>query len=290
MMIRPKGLGRGLDALLAGTDDDAPQNDSLQMLAITHLRPGKYQPRTKMDAESLAELALSIKEQGVMQPILVRPVDGGRFEIVAGERRWRAAQQAGLREIPALVKNVPDQSALAVALIENIQREDLNPLEEAKGLQRLIDEFGLTHDAVAKAVGRSRSAVSNLLRLNALAQPVQEYVLAGTLEMGHARALLALPLAQQPAAAVRIVNGALSVRDTERLVHGLLNPARRAARRKGKPAYDADTARLETDLAERLGAVVHIEPGRQGAGRIVIRYSTLEQLDGIVERMGLVKA
>jgi len=220
-----------------------------------------------------------------MQPILVRPVDGGRFEIVAGERRWRAAQQAGLREIPALVKNVPDQSALAVALIENIQREDLNPLEEAKGLQRLIDEFGLTHDTAAKAVGRSRSAVSNLLRLNALAPPVQEYVLAGAIEMGHARALLALPIEQQSGAAARVVDASLSVRETERMVHGLLNPAKRAARRKGKPAYDADTARLENDLSERLGAVVHIEPGRQGAGRIVIRYSTLEQLDGIVERV-----
>src|SRR6185312_3450982 len=195
-MIRPKGLGRGLDALLAGTDDEAREGDSLQMLTIDRVRPGRYQPRTKMDAASLAELALSIKEQGVMQPILVRPVDGGRFEIVAGERRWRAAQQAGLREIPALVKNVPDQSALAVALIENIQREDLNPLEEARGLQRLIDEFGLTHDEAAKAVGRSRSAVSNLLRLNALAPPVQEYLLAGALEMGHARALLPLPVAQ----------------------------------------------------------------------------------------------
>jgi len=289
-MIRPKGLGRGLDALLAGTDDEAPTSESLQTLAIDRLRPGKYQPRSKMDAASLAELALSIKEQGVMQPILVRPVDGGRFEIVAGERRWRAAQQAGLREIPALVKNIPDQSALAVALIENIQREDLNPLEEAKGLQRLIDEFGLTHDAAAKAVGRSRSAVSNLLRLNALAPPVQEYVLAGTLEMGHARALLALPIEQQAGAATRVVNQSLSVRDTERLVHALLNPAKRAARRRSKPAYDADTARLENDLGEALGAVVHIEPGRQGAGRIVIRYSTLEQLDGIVERFGLVKA
>ena len=284
-MIRPKGLGRGLDALLVGNDEATPQGDSLQTLSIDRLRPGKYQPRTKMDAASLAELALSIKEQGIMQPILVRPVDGGRFEIVAGERRWRAAQQAGLREIPALVKNVPDQSALAVSLIENIQREDLNPLEEARGLQRLIDEFGLTHDAAAKAVGRSRSAVSNLLRLNALAPPVQEYLLAGAIEMGHARALLALPVEQQSGAAARIVNGGLSVRDTERLVHGMLNPARRAARRKGKPAYDADTARLENDLAEKLGAVVHIEPGRQGAGRIVIRYSTLDQLDGIVERL-----
>jgi len=289
-MIRPKGLGRGLDALLAGTSDDTPQGESLQTLSVDRIRPGKYQPRSKMDTESLAELALSIREQGVMQPILVRPVDGGRFEIVAGERRWRAAQQAGLREIPALVKNVPDQSALAVALIENIQREDLNPLEEAKGLQRLIDEFGLTHDAVAKAVGRSRSAVSNLLRLNSLAPPVQDYLLGGALEMGHARALLALPVAQQSAAAARVVNGALSVRETERLVNALLNPAKRAARRKSRPAYDADTARLENDIAERLGAVVHIEPGRQGAGRIVIRYSTLEQLDGIVERIGLVKA
>jgi ParB family chromosome partitioning protein len=286
-MIRPKGLGRGLDALLAGTSDDAPQGESLQTLSVDRIRPGKYQPRSKMDAASLAELALSIKEQGVIQPILVRPVDGGRFEIVAGERRWRAAQQAGLRDIPALVKNVPDQSALAVALIENIQREDLNPLEEAKGLQRLIDEFGLTHDAAAKAVGRSRSAVSNLLRLNALAPPVQEYLLGGELEMGHARALLALPVTQQSAVAARIASGGLSVRETERLVHGLLNPAKRAARRNAKPSHDADTSRLENDLADRLGAVVHIEPGRQGAGRIVIRYSTLEQLDGIVERLGV---
>ena len=287
-MIRPKGLGRGLDALLAGPDDAAaPAGESLQTLAVDRVRPGKYQPRTKMDAASLADLADSIREQGVMQPILVRPVDGGRFEIIAGERRWRAAQQAGLRQIPALVKNVPDQAALAVALIENIQREDLNPIEEAKGLKRLIDEFGLTHDAAAKAVGRSRSAVSNLLRLNALAGPVQEYLHEGSLEMGHARALLALPAAQQAGAAVRVVNASMSVRDTERLVHGLLNPARRAARRKTRPNYDADTARIENDLAERLAAVVHIEPGRKGAGRIVIRYSTLDQLDGLLQRMGV---
>jgi ParB family chromosome partitioning protein len=284
-MIRPKGLGRGLDALLAGTDDASPATESLQTLSIDRLRPGKFQPRSKMDAASLAELALSIKEQGVMQPILVRPVEGGRFEIVAGERRWRAAQQAGLREIPALVKNVPDQAALAVALIENIQREDLNPLEEARGLQRLIDEFGLTHDAAAKAVGRSRSAVSNLLRLIALAPPVQEYLLGGQLEMGHARALLALPVAEQAGIAARVVDRGLSVRETERLVHERLEPAKRAGRRKAK-AHDADTARLENDLAERLAAVVRIEPGRRGAGRIVIRYSTLEQLDGIVERLG----
>ena len=286
-MIRPKGLGRGLDALLAGSDDDAPPGETLQTLSIDRLRPGKYQPRSKMDAASLAELALSIKEQGVMQPILVRPVEGGVFEIVAGERRWRAAQQAGLREIPALVKNVPDQAALAVALIENIQREDLNPLEEARGLSRLIDEFGLTHDAAAKAVGRSRSAVSNLLRLNALAPPVQEYLLAGALEMGHARALLGLPVAQQSGVAARVVDEELTVRDTERLVHALQNPQTRAARGRTKRTVDADTARLANALAERLGATVQIEPGRQGAGRLVIRYSTLDQLDGIVERLGV---
>jgi ParB family transcriptional regulator, chromosome partitioning protein len=285
-MIRPKGLGRGLDALLAGDDVAPAQGEALRMLAVDRIRVGKYQPRTRMDAASLAELADSIRTQGVMQPILVRPIDGGRFEIIAGERRWRAATQAGLGEIPALVRAVPDNAALALALVENIQREDLNPLEEAQGLARLIDEFGLTHDAAAKAVGRSRSAVSNLLRLNALAKPVQEYLLSGALEMGHARALLALPAPQQAAAATRVVNGNLSVRETERLVESLLTPAKRAGRRP-KPGYDADTARLANALAEKLGAVVHIEPGRKGAGRVVIRYSTLEQLDGIVERLGV---
>jgi ParB family chromosome partitioning protein len=285
-MIRPKGLGRGLDALLAGVDEPAASGESLRMIAVERVRPGKYQPRTRMDEASLKELADSIREQGVMQPILVRPVDGARFEIIAGERRWRAASQAGLSEIPALVRAVPDNAALALALIENIQREDLNPLEEAQGLSRLIDDFGLTHDAAAKAVGRSRSAVSNLLRLIALPKSVQEYLLAGKLEMGHARALLALAPAQQASAASRVVDQQLSVRETERLVHGLLNPAKRSARRS-KPGYDADTARLENEIAETLGAVVHIEPGRKGAGRIVIRYSTLEQLDGLVARFGV---
>jgi len=284
-MIRPKGLGRGLDALLSGLDEAPPAGDSLQMLATDRLRPGKYQPRTRMDAASLAELADSIREQGVMQPILVRPLDGGRFEIVAGERRWRAAQQAGLREVPALVRSVPDQSALALALIENIQREDLNPLEEAHGLQRLIDEFGLTHDAAARAVGRSRSAVSNLLRLTTLAAPVQEYLHSGALEMGHARALLTLPIERQGGAAVRVVNEHLSVRETERLVHALQNPSTDHPRARRR-ARDTDTTRLETTLAERLGAAVRLEPGRNGAGRIVIRYSSLEQLDGIIARVG----
>ena len=279
-MIRLKGLGRGLDALLAGSDDAAPDKDSLQMPLHLRLRPGKYQPRTRMDDASLAELADSIREQGIMQPVLVRPVDGGRFEIIAGERRWRAAQRAGLREVPALIKTVADQAALALALIENIQREDLNPLEEAQGLARLIEEFGLTHEAAAKAVGRSRSAVTNLLRLIALAKPVQEYLLSGALEMGHGRSLVALPLAQQPGAAARVVNGRLSVRETERLVLAMQGAGKAKAR--AKPARDADTLRLETEIAEALGAKVRIDPGRNGAGRVVIDYASLAQLDGII--------
>jgi len=284
-MIRPKGLGRGLDALLSGSDDRAPADDSLQTLSVDRLRAGKYQPRTRMDAGSLAELAESIREQGIVQPILVRPIDGGRYEIIAGERRWRAAQQAGLREIPALVRSIPDQSALALALIENIQREDLNPLEEAHGLARLVEEFGLTHDAAAKAIGRSRSAVTNLLRLTGLAKPVQDYMYSGALEMGHARALLALPLAEQGGAASRVVEGGLSVRETERLVQRLLDPSRRAPGARGNAERNVDTARLETELAERLGASVRIEPGRKGAGRLVIRYASLEHLDGILARL-----
>ena len=208
-------------------------------------------------------------------------------DIAAAAIVWRAAQQAGLREVPTLVKSIPDQSALALSLIENIQREDLNPLEEAQGLQRLIDEFGLTHDAVAKAVGRSRSGVTNLLRLTTLAKPVQDYLYDGALEMGHARALLGLPVAQQGGAAARVVEGGLSVRDTERLVHQLQNPPKRTAASGTRAGNDADTARLETDLAERLGASVRIEPGRKGAGRIVIRYASLEELDGIVTRVGV---
>jgi ParB family chromosome partitioning protein len=282
-MIRPKGLGRGLDALLSGADA-ASEKDSLQTLAIDRLKPGKYQPRTRMDEASLDDLAASIREQGIMQPILVRPVDGARFEIIAGERRWRAAQRAGLTEVPALVKTVPDQAALALALIENIQREDLNPLEEAQGLQRLIDEFGLTHDAAAKAVGRSRSAVTNLLRLRELAKPVQEHLLGGRLDMGHARALLGLSAGQQTAAASRVVAQGLSVRETERLVNALAHPRAGHAKRAARAA-DPDLARLTEDLANALGAKVAIEPRKGGAGRIVISYSSLDQLDGILARL-----
>ena len=282
-MIRRQGLGRGLDALLARGDESA-SGESLQMLALDRVRPGKYQPRTHMDDASLDELAHSIREQGVMQPILVRPIDGGRYEIIAGERRWRAAQRAALKEIPALVRTVPDQSALALALIENIQREDLNALEEAQGFHRLIEEFGLTHDAVAQAVGRSRSAVTNLLRLRELARPVQDQLQSGAIDMGHARALLGLPAAAQIAAAARVVAQGLSVRETERLAHTMTHPARRDGKRAGRTA-DADLARLQNELAEALGAPVAIEAKARGAGRVVIRYSTLEELDGIIARI-----
>jgi ParB family chromosome partitioning protein len=282
-MTRLKGLGRGLDALLAGTD--APESvEALQTLALDRIQPGKYQPRTQMDDAALEELSASIREHGVMQPILVRPVDGNRFEIVAGERRWRAARRAGLESVPALVKAVPDQSALALALIENIQREDLNPLEQANGIHRLISEFGLTHDAAAKAVGRSRSAVSNLLRLRELAKPVQAYLMSGQLDMGHARALLALPTAQQAGAASRVVAQRLSVRETEKLVHHLAHPSRRGGRRASQVA-DPDLARLEETLAESLGAKVTIEAKAGGAGKLTIAYSSLEQLDGILARL-----
>ncbi|MGI8894150.1 MAG: ParB/RepB/Spo0J family partition protein [Casimicrobiaceae bacterium] len=283
-MIRPKGLGRGLDALLSGAEDAAPR-ETLATVALERLDPGKFQPRTRMDDTALDELALSIREQGVMQPILVRPAAGGRFEIIAGERRWRAAQRAGLNEIPVLIKAVPDHAALALALIENIQREDLNPLEEATGLKRLIEEFGLTHEAAAKAVGRSRSAVTNLLRLTQLAQPVQDSLLNGALEMGHARALLSLPAGQQTLAAGRVVDQQMSVRETERLVFTLLNPATLAGGRSARKKKDADTARLETELAEALGAKVTIEASRRGAGRLVIAYSSLAQLDGILAKL-----
>jgi len=282
-MIRPKGLGRGLDALLARNDEPG-ERELLQTLAIDRIRPGKYQPRTRMDNDSLDALAQSIREQGIMQPILVRPIEGARFEIIAGERRWRAAQRAGLTEIPALVRTVPDQAALALALIENIQREDLNPLEEALGIERLIAEFGLTHEAAAKAVSRSRSAVTNLLRLRELSKPVQEFLMAGQLDMGHARALLGLSAGAQVAAASRIIAQGLSVREAERLAHAMGNPRKRKGKSTGR-AVDADLARLTEQLAEALGAAVTIEPRARGAGRVVISYASLEQLDGIIARL-----
>jgi ParB family chromosome partitioning protein len=283
-MAKLKGLGRGLDALLSGSEESA-NRDALHSLALERIGAGRYQPRTRMDEAALAELAESIKAQGVMQPILVRPIDGGRYEIIAGERRWRAAQRAGLKEIPALVRSVPDQTALALSLIENIQREDLNPLEEAQGLKRLIDEFGLTHEAAAFAIGRSRSAVTNLLRLTQLAPPVQALVLAAKLDMGHARALLALSPAQQTAMAGRLVAEGLSVREAERLVQTMLHPGTSKTKRGSRRPGNGDLARLESELAEALGAAVRIEPTKKGAGRVVIRYSSLDQLDGILAKL-----
>ena len=282
-MIKMKGLGRGLDALLAGSD--ARAEDELRNLPVERLRPGKYQPRTRMDQDSLAELAASIKAQGVMQPILVRAVDktpgAERYEIVAGERRWRAAQIAGLNEVPVLVRGIPDEQALAMALIENIQREDLNPLEEALGLQRLIDEFGLTHQQAADAVGRSRPAATNLLRLLQLKAAVQDLLMAGKIDMGHARALLPLGAANQVAVAQRIVQKGLSVREAERLVQHLLNPPRKGVE---KPV-DRDVLRLQEELSDDLGAAVAIRTSKKGAGKVTIEFGSLDQLDGLIARL-----
>ncbi|MDR0250838.1 MAG: ParB/RepB/Spo0J family partition protein [Burkholderiales bacterium] len=281
-MIRPKGLGRGLDSLIpSGGGEGNIAVSELQTVAIARLQPGKYQPRTRMDEASLNELAESIREQGLVQPILVRAVSDSRYEIIAGERRWRAAQRAGLKEVPVLIKTIPDQTALAWALIENIQRENLNPLEEAQGLQRLIGEFSLTHEDAAKAVGRSRSAVTNLLRLLQLSEPVQAHLNNGTLEMGHARALLSLPNGQQGIAASRIAEKGMSVREAERLVHAMQHPPVK----KKTVTRDADLARLETELSEQLGAKVHIEPGKKGAGKLIIHYANLDTLDGILEKL-----
>jgi len=277
-MSKLKGLGRGLDALLGAAE--APR-DSLATLSVSRIRPGRYQPRTRMGQEALAELAASIKTQGLMQPVLVRPVDRDRYELIAGERRWRAAQMAGLQEIPALVRDVPDESALAMSLIENIQRENLNPMEEAAGLQRLVDEFRMTHEQAADAVGRSRSATSNLLRLLRLAKPVQAMVMEGVLEMGHARAVLALEGARQIEVANRVAARGLSVREAEALVAKLLRG--QGARRAAKP--DRDLERLEDEVSGRLGTTVQIRAGRKGKGKVIVHYSSLDQLDQLLKKL-----
>ena len=278
---KKKGLGRGLDALLAGNSDSADNNSRQDTLPVGQLQPGKYQPRTRMDPGSLEELAASIKAQGLIQPISVRPVGSNRYEIIAGERRWRASQIAGLTEVPVLIREIPDENALAMSLIENIQREDLNPLEEAAGIQRLLDEFGMTHQQAAEALGRSRSATSNLLRLLQLAKPVQDMLMAGDLEMGHARALLALPKAEQGSVAALVVDKGYSVRDTERAVSQTLNPP---AGKHAKKA-DRDLERLEEELSDSLGATVKIVANRKGAGALSIRFGSLDQLDGILARL-----
>ncbi|MEX0960939.1 MAG: ParB/RepB/Spo0J family partition protein [Burkholderiales bacterium] len=279
-MAKLKGLGRGLDALLSG--DTARAEDQPTELALGALRPGRYQPRTRMDPASISELADSIKAQGLIQPILVRPIDDGQYEIIAGERRWRAAQLAGLKQVPVVVRAVPDGAALAMALIENIQREDLSPLEEANGLRRLIDEFGMTHEAAAGSIGRSRSAVTNLLRLLSLEKPVQDLLARGSIDMGHARALLALSGARQTELAQRVAALGLSVRQVEELVNERSAPAKAGRSPKRK---DRDIAALEEELAEILGTGIKISHGAKGRGKLAIAYSSLDQLDDILARL-----
>ena len=281
--MKLKGLGRGLDALLAGNETLVKEQQ--RMLPVGNLQPGKYQPRTQMDAASLEELAASIRAQGLMQPILVRPVGEklgeDRFEIVAGERRWRAAQMAGLSEVATLIREIPDESALAMALIENIQRENLNPLEEAQGLQRLIDEFSMTHQQAADAVGRSRPAASNLLRLLQLVPPVQELLMRGAIDMGHARALLPLAGALQIQLAQRVVQKGLSVREVERLAQHALKPVKEIEPK----VPDRDVLRLQEELSDFLGAQVEIRANKKGAGKILVEFGDLDQLEGILQRL-----
>lgn len=281
-MVKSKGLGRGLDALLGGDLESVSATDTLRVLRVQQLQPGKYQPRTQMDQESLAHLADSIRAQGIMQPILVRQVAPEKYEIIAGERRWRAAQLAGLQEVQVLVREIADETALAMSLIENIQRENLNPLEEANGIQRLLDEFGLTHQAAAEAIGRSRTAVTNLLRLRSLVPHVQDMLMGGLVDMGHARALLALDGARQVAAAEQIASKKLSVREAERLVQRIVQPKKPAA-----PRTSRDMQILQDSLSEQLGAHVAIRQGSRGKGKLTIDYSSLDELDGILARMGM---
>jgi len=285
MAVKKRGLGRGLDALLGGTSVSALQEQAvkvdrqeLQQLPLDLLQRGKYQPRRDMNPQALEELAQSIRRQGLMQPIVVRPIDGERYEIIAGERRWRASQLAGLERIPALVREVSDEAAIAMALIENIQREDLNPIEEAAALQRLQQDFQLTQQQVADAVGKSRVTIANLLRLMALPDEVKTLLAHGDLEMGHARALLGLPAAQQVEGARHVVARGLTVRQTEALVRQWLGGKPEAPAAKADP----DIARLEQRLAERLGAAVQIRHGDKGKGQLVIRYSSLDELQGVL--------
>jgi ParB family transcriptional regulator, chromosome partitioning protein len=301
-MQKKPSLGRGLEALMGSAGfrpssaplpapPAAPHSEELAKLPLDQLQRGRYQPRIDMREESLQGLADSIKAQGIVQPIVVRPIDGrslggdaqgARYEIIAGERRWRAAQMAGLTEIPAVIRRVPDEAAIAVALIENIQRENLNPLEEARALDRLIREFQVTHQQAADAVGRSRAAVSNLLRLLDLPTEVAELVERRALEMGHARALLALPgRRQQVEVGALVAKKSISVRETEAIVRRMLAPAK-TAEPADEVARDPDVQRLERDLAERLGARVAIRHSGSGKGRLVIDYNSLDELDGIL--------
>jgi ParB family chromosome partitioning protein len=281
-----KGLGRGLDALLGGDMDAVPApSGAPSALPVSQLQAGKYQPRTRMDEGALNELAASIKTQGIMQPVLVRPVDGGRYEIIAGERRFRAAQLAGLDEIPVLVREVDDQAAAAMALIENIQREDLNPLEEAQGIARLISDFDFTHEQAANAVGRSRSAVSNLLRLVNLAQPVQTMLMAGDIDMGHARALLSVDNASQITLASHVVAKRLSVRETEKLVARALEEQAESSTAPRQKDKSGDIVRLEEELSDKLATPVVFKMGAKGRGQMIIDFADLDILEGVLARL-----
>ena len=290
-MAKLKGLGRGLDSLLAGDMGSVGEADSLMMLKVSQLRPGKYQPRSYMDETALRTLADSILAQGIMQPILVRLLRAGQsddeyYEIIAGERRWRASQMAGLEEVPVLVREIADESALAMALIENIQRENLNPLEEAQGIKRLIEEFSMTHEKAADAVGRSRVAVSNLLRLLTLSEPVQEMLLTGKLDMGHARALIGLGGAQQVMLAEQIILNNSSVRDAENLVKTHHEKTSRPAKKTAvKARASQDVLRLEQELSDKVGANVTIGANAKGVGTLKFNYASLEQLEGIVAKL-----
>jgi ParB family chromosome partitioning protein len=289
MSAKKRGLGRGLDALLAtsqmsqpeASDKSESQSGELRKIPIEFLAPGKYQPRKDMSPEALEELASSIRAQGVIQPIVVRQVDNELFEIIAGERRWRASQLAELDVVPCLLKNVADEAAVAIALIENIQREDLNAMEEAQALERLMTEFELTHQEVATAVGKSRTTVTNLLRLNNLNDDVKLLLEHGDIEMGHARALLSLDGQLQNDAAKTVTGKGLTVRDTENLVRKLLDPAK--PKEPVKP--DPDVQRLQTELSENIGAPVSIEHNAKGKGKLVINFASLDQLDGILEHI-----
>src|SRR5258708_17044095 len=274
-MAKLKGLGRGLDALLSSDEERA--GDALAELSVGLLKPGRFQPRTRMDPQSIAELADSIKAQGLIQPILVRPVENGRYEIIAGERRWRASQLAGLTQVPVVIRVVPDKAALAMALVENIQREDLNPPEEATGIQRLVDEFDMTHEAAAKAVGRSRSAVTNLLRLLHLSKAVQDLLMQGKIEMGHARALLPVTGARQAELAHQIISRNLSVREAEQLVGQVETTSRKMLRKQ--PRKDRDLQCLEHELSEILGTTVKMTKLLGGRRQVTIRFAYLDALD-----------
>lgn len=281
MNARKKVLGRGLDALIGHNRPVVDRDGGLKNLPLESVQPGPYQPRSVMDPERLQELADSIRAQGVIQPIVVRPDGSGEYEIIAGERRWRAAQIAGLDKIPAVVRDVPDDVTVAIALIENIQREDLNPIEEARALRRLLDEFDMTHQQAADAVGRSRTAVSNILRLLELNDQVKSLVDQGQLDMGHARALLAIPTAGQAAVAAKVVKRALSVRQTEQLVKTLLSGVTKSI----KPQVSPDILRLQNQLTEQLGARVSIQHQASGKGKLVIRYNSADELEGILDHL-----